>query len=455
MTDNSLKMLFNQHIKQLQKNITSLLESSCSKGIWIHAGQAENYFLDDQHKPFRANPLFNYFVPSSSSEGSWIYTDGINKPKLFFYQPNDYWHFHQMPEGEFWQDEFDWTILKSLRDIEQHLNSLDEVIYLGEHDEMAKALGFESINPQKALNYLHYQRSFKSEYEQHCLRQAQRIAVKGHESVKQAFMQGEGSEFLLNLNYLKASQQSDLEVPYGNIIAINQHASTLHYTHRDIVSPTQLNSLLIDAGANYHHYAADITRTYAFDQQSEFAEMIHFIDEIKRKVIESMQLGFNFLTYHTITHQYIAEFLQRFDIVKMDEQDIFENGISRTFFPHGLGHMLGLQVHDVAGLQHNMRGSRKQPPSVYPSLRCLRNLEENMVLTIEPGCYFIPMLMKSWRNHSLGQYFNWHKIGQLIEFGGIRSEDNIIIHQDKIENITLNTELELTRNERVEAKAIA
>ncbi|KAE9531040.1 Xaa-Pro dipeptidase [Testudinibacter aquarius] len=432
---NSQPLLFQQHLHSLQNVVQDILQTNHADGIWIYAGQEQCYFLDDQTKPFKINPLFNYFVPHPQASGSWLYLDGVNKPHLYFYQPDDYWYLHQPAPQAFWTEEFQWTILKHADEIKTYLGDPQHSLYFGEEVRLAEALGFRQINPQKALNYLHYQRSIKTEYEIACIYQAQFAALKGHQAAQAAFFDGQ-SEFEINLAYLQASQQSDLNVPYANIVAINQHSAVLHYTALQQQNPAQRLSFLLDAGASHLGYASDITRSYSVDPNDEFAEMIRVLEHNKLALIEQMQVGYNYLSYHTMMQQMIAQMLQDFELVQLPAEQIFEEGINRSFFPHGLGHFLGLQVHDVAGFQQNRRGTHKAPPEVYPSLRCTRTLAPNMVLTVEPGLYFIPLLLQRWRNHPLGKRFNWQKIEHFIAYGGIRTEDNIVIRANGAENLT-------------------
>ncbi len=196
---------------------------------------------------------------------------------------------------------------------------------------------------------------------------------------------------------MKATQQSDLNVPYGNIVAINQNGAVLHYTALDFDTHAKRHSFLIDAGTTVNGYASDLTRTYAFDSGSEFAELVAKMEQLKLQIIAELSIGVNYLHYHTRMQQMISQLLAEHQFIHLSAEQIFEQGISRTFFPHGLGHLLGIQVHDVGGFQQNARGSHKAPPEVYPSLRCTRELQENMVLTIEPGFYFIEMLLKPWK----------------------------------------------------------
>ncbi|MCK3655707.1 Xaa-Pro dipeptidase [Pasteurellaceae bacterium Macca] len=438
-----MKQLFEQHITQLQSVVRSALEQAQLAGLWIHAGTAHSHFLDDQSAPFRINPHFNYVFPDPLAENSWLFLDGVNPPKVYFYAPQDYWHCTPSPPTDaFFGEFFQWQIMTQANEITAFLGNVQHCAFIGENVVFAENLGFSHINPKKVLNVLHFARSIKSEFEIACLYQAQFNALKGHQAAKQAFFAGE-SEFEINLAYLRASEQSDSRVPYGNIVALNQHGAILHYTHLDLARPAERHSLLIDAGASYLGYASDITRSYALDSKSEFAELIAKMDQLKLNVVDSLAVGVNYLAYHTQMHQWIADLLAEHQFIKLSGEQIFEEGISRTFFPHGLGHQLGLQVHDVAGFQQNVRGTHKAPPEAYPSLRCTRDLAPNMVLTIEPGFYFIEMLLTQWLSHPLSSYFNWDKIRQFQRFGGIRTEDNVVIRLEKAENLTAKAEQNL------------
>lgn len=434
-----MQQRFSQHLAKVQQAIRQALELCHLEGIWIYAGNAAYRFLDDQTIPFKVNPHFNYVFPHPSAENSWLYLDGKNKPQIYFYAPQDYWHSTPTPPtSAFFADEFDWQIITHRQEISQFIGTPTYCAFIGEQENLAKELGFEQINPQKLLNLLHFERSIKSEFEIDCIRAAQITALKGHQAAKEAFFAGL-SEFEINLAYLQATEQSDCNVPYGNIVAINENSAVLHYTKLNTTRPAQRHSFLLDAGTSFFGYASDITRSYAFEPQSEFAALINRMEKLKTDVIDSMQVGINYLNYHTQAHRQIAQLLQEFEFVHLPAEQIFEEGISRTFFPHGLGHQLGLQVHDVAGFQQNPRGTHKAPPEIYPSLRCTRDLEEGMVLTVEPGFYFIDMLLKPWQNHPLARYFNWKKIEQFKQFGGIRTEDNIVIRQHGAENLTAQT----------------
>lgn len=438
-----MKTLFSQHLSRLQHVVQGLLEKSFLDGLWIYSGKAKNWFLDDQTAPFKINPYFNYFFPYPQAENCWLFLDGKNKPKIYFYAPEDYWvSTPTVPTEAFFAEEFEWILLKSENEIAKFIPNPTACAFIGEDVGLANSLGFSQINPQKILNILNFERSIKTEFEIESIYQAQFSALKGHQAAKEAFLAGK-SEFEINLEYLKATKQSELNVPYGNIMAINYHSAVLHYTALDFDTNTKRYSFLIDAGTTVNGYASDLTRTYAFDSSSEFAELVAKMDKFKLDIIAELSIGINYLHYHTRMQQMISQLLAEHQFIHLSAQQIFEEGISRTFFPHGLGHLLGIQVHDVGGFQQNLRGSHKAPPEAYPSLRCTRDLQENMVLTIEPGFYFIDMLLNSWKNSRYSSAFNWQKIEDFKRFGGIRTEDNIVIRASGAENLTAKAELKV------------
>ena len=112
-----------------------------------------------------------------------------------------------------------------------------------------------------------------------------------------------------------------------------------------------------------------------------------------------------------------------------------ETGLSSVFYPHGLGHFLGLQTHDVAGLIDNDANPIPRPEG-HPFLRLTRVLEPGNVLTIEPGLYFIEPLLRGWRETGDPSAINWDTVDELAPFGGVRIEDNVAVTKDGCDNLT-------------------
>ncbi|MGJ8679993.1 Xaa-Pro dipeptidase [Paraglaciecola sp.] len=424
-----------QHIIELQSRTREALQRESIDGLIIHSGQSKRMFLDDNNYPFSVNPQFKAWLPVVDNPNCWLIVNGVDKPKLIFYRPKDFWHKVPDEPNDFWAEQFDIVLLTQADAVEKHLPfDKSKYAYVGEYIEVAKALGFELVNPDRVMHYLHYQRAYKTDYELGCLREANRVAVDGHRAAKIAFEQGL-SEFDINLAYLCAVRQGDNSVPYNNIIALNQNASILHYTELDTQAPAESRSFLIDAGASFHGYAADITRTYC-QQSGLFSELIQALHNVTLGLVEQLKPTVAYGQIHVQAYQQIAQILESFGFVNLSADGAVEKGIVSTFFPHGIGHFLGLQVHDVAGHVSDDRGTPLAPPSQHPFLRTTRTIEAKQVFTIEPGLYFIDSLLADLKASEHSKYINWDKVDVMRPFGGIRIEDNIIVHRDKNENMT-------------------
>lgn len=424
-----------EHISILQARTLEAIQREGIDGLIIHSGQSKHQFLDDNHYPFKVNPQFKAWLPVVDNPNCWLIVDGVNKPKLIFYRPVDFWHWVPDEPSDFWAQHFDIILLKQANTVEKYLPyDRSKFAYVGEYIEVAKALGFDLVNPDRVMHYLHYHRAYKTDYELDCMRQANSIASNGHSAAKDAFF-AKRSEFDINHAYLLAAQQGDNDLPYNNIVALNEHNSILHYMRLDHVVPQQHLSFLIDAGASYHGYAADITRTYAA-QKGEFADLITQVDALTRECVMALKPNSSYLDVHKVAYKGIAQILQDSEILNMNADDAVESGIVSTFFPHGTGHFLGLQVHDVAGHVADDRGTPFPPPEQHPFLRCTRTIEPRQVFTIEPGLYFIDSLLADLKGSENSKYVNWNVIDRLRPYGGIRIEDNVIVHQDRNENMT-------------------
>jgi Xaa-Pro dipeptidase len=435
-----LTQSYPQHILELQSRTREAIQRESIEGLIIHSGQGKRLFLDDNHYPFKVNPQFKAWLPVIDNPNCWLIVNGVDKPKLVFYRPKDFWHKVPDEPNDFWAEQFDIVLLTQADAVEKHLPfDKSKYAYIGEYIEVAKALGFELVNPDRVMHYLHYQRAYKTDYELVCMREANSIAVNGHRAAKIAFEQGL-SEFDINLAYLRAVRQSDNQVPYNNIVALNENASILHYTSVETETPTQARSFLIDAGATFNGYAADITRTYA-RENGVFADLIESMHHITKQCVDELKPGVSYVQIHKSAYHQVAALLCDTGLVNLDANDMLETGIINTFYPHGIGHFLGLQVHDMAGHVSDDRGTPNPAPVAHPFLRNTRTIEARQVFTIEPGLYFIGSLLAELKSSEHSRYINWNVVDSLRPFGGIRIEDNIIVHRDKNENMTRDLDL--------------
>ena len=135
-------------------------------------------------------------------------------------------------------------------------------------------------------------------------------------------------------------------------------------------------------------------------------------------------------------HLEIAGLLTAWGIAAGKPEDLLDNGVTRVFMPHGLGHFLGLQVHELGGLLANEDGDEIDRPVEFPNLRTVRTLDVDQVLTIEPGIYFIDSLLDDLKRTPQGELINWSRVAELHKFGGMRIEDNLVVTENGSENLT-------------------
>lgn len=436
----TLAKLYSAHVTELQKRVKAGLARENLDGLIIHSGQEIKAFLDDNSYPFRVNPHFKAWLPLVDIANCWLVVNGSDKPTLIYYQPVDFWHKVIELQNSYWNDFFNIEILTKATDVDKLLPyDKKGLAYIGAHIEVAKALGFEHINPEPLINYLHFHRAYKTPYEHECMRRSNAIAITGHKAAKAAFLNG-ACEYDIQQSYLKATKHVESETPYGNIVALNENASILHYTALDRGVPQAHRSFLLDAGANFHGYASDITRTYSF-KRDLFADLIARMDELMLKAVDGLKPGVSYIDLHIAAYKDVGKVLSEFEFINVDLDTAVESGIISTFFPHGLGHHLGLQVHDVGGFMADERGTHVNAPEQHPFLRTSRIVEANQVFTIEPGLYFIDSLLADLKQSEHANMINWANVDAMRVFGGIRIEDNIIVHQSHNENMTRDCEL--------------
>jgi Xaa-Pro dipeptidase len=433
MTD-ALARLYPSHLETVKKRFDMALAAAGFDAIAIFAGGLHTLFLDDMDYPFRVNPHFKNWLPLSHAHDSFVAHVPGHKPVLVYYQPEDYWYLPPEPPSGYWTEQFDIRVIKRPEDAPGALPIARRCVFLGEWQERFKNWGFADVNPEVLLNPLNYTRAVKTEYELECMRCANALSAKGHRAAEQAFRSG-ASEFEIHTAFCAASGQTDNQLPYGAIIALNEHAATLHYQHWNRDRPTNTHAFLIDAGTQVNGYASDVTRTYSA-QPDEFQSLIEELDKEQQALVRKVKPELDFKMLHIEAHHAISRLLRNFDFVKLPPEEIVANGISSVFLPHGLGHLLGLQTHDVGGFMASPRGDTIPQPDRHPYLRITRVLKENFVVTIEPGLYFIPSLLEKLRQGEYSGHVNWPKVEDFRKYGGIRIEDNVVARSVGPENLT-------------------
>ena len=433
MREDSLDQLYSQHLNTQMKRADLALAASGFDALVIHAGRPPIQFLDDQDYPYKVNPHFKAWVPILDNPGCLLVYSPGSKPRVLFHQPNDYWHkTADLPEGP-WSSALDVTPTAEPSKAAAHWATLGRVALIGPGD-CFDARHDDTVNPADLLARLHYDRAVKTAYELECMRRASALGARGHLAALAAF-RGGASEYEAHMRYLEACAQREEELPYNNIVAYNEHAAVLHYQHLERSAPPDLRSFLIDAGAQYRGYASDITRSYAA-APGTYADLISALDEAQLLLCDEIVAGRDYRAVHLTAHRVLGDVLQRIGLTTLPGQAALEQGVTGVFFPHGIGHLLGLQVHDVGGVMGDAQGHELKRPEGHPYLRLTRTLEPGVVVTVEPGIYFIDSLLAAARADSRREHIDWALVEELRPFGGIRSEDNVAVTESRPENLT-------------------
>lgn len=218
---------------------------------------------------------------------------------------------------------------------------------------------------------------------------------------------------------------------------LSQNGETLHnHSHHQIITPGRL--LVVDAGAESNtHYASDFTRTYPCSGKftTKQREIYDIVEQANELAFSLTKPGTSYWEVHLATLRYMLDQLKSLDFVRGDVDEMLHCGISGLFMPHGLGHNMGMDVHDMEDLGENYVGygdeRQRNPLLGLGNLRMARDLKPGHVVTDEPGIYFIPALIEQWKREGTDKGFvNYAKLADYYDFGGIRLEDDVLVTAD-------------------------
>jgi Xaa-Pro dipeptidase len=430
-------ILYAAHLNVLKTRADAALERAGLDHLVVPSGTLHYQLFDDRDYPYAANPQFKAWLPLTRNPGSWLVHTPGERPRLVYLQPHDYWHVVPEAPNGYWLEHFDVVVIREPDEAQQHLpKNATRCAILGEaQSALGKYGAFAPNNPPAVVDYLEYHRAFKTPYEIAMMREATRHGVRGHRAAERAFRAG-ASEFGIHLAYCQAVGQDPNELPYGNIVALNEHGAVLHYTDFARLPPKPVRSFLIDAGASHGGYASDITRTYAADTGAEFQSLVAAVDAAQQTMGAQVRAGADYKQLHLDAHLALAAILKDFGVIKVSPEGALASGVSSAFFPHGLGHGIGLQVHDVAGFAASDAGGTIAKPDGHPYLRLTRVLEPGMVVTIEPGIYFIDMLLEKLKRDGHADAVDWSRVDAFRPYGGIRIEDDVVCTDGEPVNLT-------------------
>ncbi len=416
-----------EHVAHLQRATEAILAAQKYEALVLCSGtpQSKNRF-DDQTWPLSVTPAFAHWCPLAEPDAYLVIRAG-RTPTLVRTVVDDFWETTPPPESDHFWGSFDVVTVGP--------GHAGDVLPGGKVAVVTRDPGHAppgEVNPSGLIAALDAVRTKKTAYEIECLAEATRRAVRGHKRTEEVFKAGPVSELGVHLAYLEASEQDDLWTPYKGIVALGQHSAVLHYVAYEKTKVSGDTSLLVDAGARCNGYGSDITRSYvrgSCGPAKRFGELIARMDRLQQEVIRRIKPGMPYEDLHDDSHRLLGEVLHESGIGKGSAADLVEKGITRVFFPHGLGHSLGVVTHDV--------GMKLRPPR--DNNKFLRNtsvIEPGQVFTIEPGFYIIDALLAPLKDDERARMIDWKLVDELRPFGGIRIEDNVVVETSGNRNLT-------------------
>jgi len=301
------------------------------------------------------------------------------------------------------------------------------------------------VNNSVLYNELTECRVFKSDYEIQLLRYVNDVSSQAHIQVMREVKVGMYEyELEAIFKYYTFRRGGCRYLAYTCICGSGHNSATLHYGHAGapndkLVQPDDM--LLLDMGAEYHGYGSDITCSFPasgkFDQRHK--QIYEMVLAAQQAVIAKMAPGVLWSDMHRLAERVICEHLVKHQFIIPQSATIddliYKHHIPPLFFPHGLGHLLGLDVHDVGGYPAHEAGRINEPG--IRKLRTNRVLKPGMFVTVEPGVYFIEGLLRpALEDEAIKGFLNGPKIQQFMNFGGVRLEDDVLVTETGCENLT-------------------
>ncbi|KAI5296660.1 hypothetical protein KEM52_003479 [Ascosphaera acerosa] len=277
-------------------------------------------------------------------------------------------------------------------------------------------------------------RVVKDEYEIAMLRRTNAVTSHAHESVWRVARHAANEQEMEAVFVGLCMSRGCKEMSYHPITASGCNAATLHYVRNDEDTAQRLN-VLMDSGAEYKTYCADITRTFPLNGKftRESREIYDIVLNMVNACFGVIKAGVHWDDVHALAHKVAIKGLLQLGILKgATEEELFQKRISVPFFPHGLGHYLGMDTHDVGG-----HANYEDPDPMFRYLRCRLPLPVNAVITVEPGVYFCRYQIQPYLdNPETAQYIDTNVLERYWAVGGVRLEDDIVVKENGFENLT-------------------
>lgn len=422
-----------------RKKICELFKDRKGSLIYISGASVSHRYDTDFEYPFRQESNFWYLSGVNEPDFALLLEpatesfhllvprrDAMYAVWMGFVLTTDEYKQKYTPDHIHYTDELE-HVVRSLSPTQVHCihesdaTSIRNLGYSSDTDELADALA--------------YCRVIKTEFELNELRIASEIASLAHRGLMKSIKPGMYEHEMQALFEYTCTRNGLRHQPYSGIHAGGAGSAVLHYVDNN--RPLRDGDLfLVDAGAESKGYAADITRTFPVNGKfdSRQSMMYDIAYDMLESSLEKSVAGMEMEAIQLEACRLLIERFREEGFLYGEVDEMMEKNLFALFFPHGIGHFLGLDTHDVGGYPKGVE--RIDRPGLR-YLRARRLLEPGMVITIEPGIYFIPALLNpAFENKEQSVHLNISKLKSFLDFGGIRIEDNLFIRESGHENLT-------------------
>ncbi|KAJ5888812.1 hypothetical protein N7495_008853 [Penicillium taxi] len=418
--------------------------------IYLEAQKSRLIEDSDEDMPFRQRRPFFYLTGCLTPNASVVYD--VKKDELtLFIPPID-------PDSVIWSglplsiDEakklYDVDHVKYTTDVNATLAAIATIqagknplfVIEGQVSQDVKLpSGFSATNFSSLKDVIGDARVVKDAYEVALLRKANDISAQAHIAVIKASKIATNERELEGIFISTCISLGCREQSYHPIFASGGNGATLHYVKNDeaLIDPVtkqRKNNLLIDAGGEYQTYCADITRVIPLHGKfsTETRQIYDIVLQMQSESIDVLKEGVLWDDVHALAHRVAIRGLLKLGILRGTEEELFEKRVSVAFFPHGLGHYLGMDTHDTGG-----NPNYEDEDKMFRYLRVRGKLPAGSVITVEPGIYFCHFIIDPvLKDASLSKYINADVLERYWSVGGVRIEDNVHILKDGHDNLT-------------------
>ncbi|OAA56215.1 prolidase [Niveomyces insectorum RCEF 264] len=433
----------------LRSKRPDLADASSRGVIYLESRHTRLIEDNDEPEPFRQRRPFFYLTGCPLADSYYVYDIARDHATLFI-PPLD-------PEDVMWSGlpvsaeealaRFDVDAVKHTGDVNVELTHLASssssssssggkaTVFAmgGQVSDETTFLGFDDTDLELLREAIEECRVVKSAYERALMARANDVSSAAHRDVL-AHVRTAGFEQVLEGRFLGHCVAAGARnQAYHSIVASGRAAATLHYVHNNQPLAGKLN-LLLDAAAEWTCYAADITRTFPISGRfsTESRAVYDIVLRMQHECIALLKAGVVWDDVHRHAHAVAVDGLLQLGVLRGDREAILRNRTSVAFFPHGLGHYLGMDTHDTGG-----HPNYADTDTMFRYLRVRGPLPAGSVITVEPGIYFCEFIIRPYLNDPVhAKYIDEAVLDKYWDVGGVRIEDNLVITDTGSENLT-------------------